>query len=56
MLGVLSVYDDGTCQINGYCTIEENGIATKMDTYDKSANCYKVIERLDDNIIKVIFR
>ena len=56
MLGVLSVYDDGTCEVNGYCTVGDNGIATKAIRYDRTANCYKVIQRLKNNIIRVIFR
>ena len=50
LLGKLIVVDDGTCQINGYCKVSNNGIATK------SENGYRVIQRLDDNHIKIIFR
>ena len=50
MLGKIIVVDDGTCQINGYCNVSNNGIATK------SENGYRVIQRLDDNHIKIIFR
>ena len=50
MLGVLSVRDDGTCQVNGYCTIAENGIATAAE------NGYRVIKRISDNVVKIIFR
>ena len=50
MLGKIIVVDDGTCQINGYCKVSNNGIATK------SENGYRVIQRLDDNHIKIIFR
>ena len=50
MLGVLSVRDDGTCQVNGYCTIAENGIVTAAE------NGYRVIKRISDNVVKVIFR
>lgn len=28
MIGVLSVIDDGTCVVDGYCTASKNGIAT----------------------------
>lgn len=52
MLGVLSVRDDGTCQVNSYCTVADGGIATA--TEDKTG--YRVIERITDNIIKIIFR
>lgn len=50
MLGVLSVWDDGTCEVNGYCKVTEGGIATKADTG------YRVIKRINKNIVKVIFR
>ena len=50
MVGVLSVRDDGTCKVNGYCTVAEGGIATA------SENGYRVIKRVSDNIIKVIFK
>lgn len=55
MLGVLSVYDDGTCVKNGYCTVKDGGIATACK-YGKSDNCYRVLERVTDNIVKVVFR
>ncbi|MCX4268529.1 MAG: hypothetical protein OSJ62_07665 [Lachnospiraceae bacterium] len=50
MLGVLSVYDDGTCEINGYCKCNDFGIATKAESG------YRVIERITENIVKVVFR
>ena len=50
MLGVLSVRDDGTCKVNGYCKVADGGIATASDTG------YRVIERVTDNIVKVVFR
>lgn len=50
MLGVLAVRDDGTCQINGYCKVAEGGIATTSETG------YRVIARVTDNVVKVIFR
>ena len=52
MLGVLSVYDDGTCEVNGFCKVSNGGIATKSE--DK--NDYRVISRLKDNIVRVVFR
>ena len=50
MLGVLSVRDDGTCQVNGYCKVSNGGIATSSETG------YRVIKRVNDHIVKVIFR
>ena len=48
MMGVLPVWDDGTCEVNGYCTVAPDGTATK------SAYGYRVAERVNDHIIKVI--
>ncbi len=50
MLGVLSVRDDGTCQVNGYCQVAEGGIATASDTG------YRVIKRINDYIVQVVFK
>ena len=52
MLGQIRVIDDGTCQVNGYCKPSKNGIATHTD--DKSG--YRVLERIDDNLIRVIMK
>jgi hypothetical protein len=50
MMGVLTVRDDGTCQVNGYCRVANGGIAS-------SANeGYRVIKRISHNIIKIIFK
>ena len=53
MMGVLSVYDDGTCQVNGYCKCTKNGIATAAEKGEES---YRVIARVTDNIVKVVFK
>ena len=50
MLGVLSVYDDGTCKVNGFCKCSDSGIATA------SESGYRVIKRIKDNIVKIIFK
>ncbi len=50
MLGQLYVYDDGTCEEDGYCTPNDDGIATKSD------KGYRVIERKSDNIVRIIFK
>lgn len=50
MLGVIAVRDDGTCQVNGYCKVAEGGTATASDTG------YRVVARVTDNIVKVIYR
>ena len=54
MLGVLSVYQDGTCEVNGYAHCNENGIATVCKRTDPGA--YRVTEVLSDSIIKVILK
>ena len=54
MLGVLAVRDDGTCEVNDYCTVNENGIATKAD--ENSINKYRVIQRNTEDVVEVVFR
>lgn len=54
MLGVLYVRDDGTCQEDKYCSVTDGGIATFEENYNN--NCYRVLERVDNNIIKILFR
>ena len=53
MVGVLSVYDDGTCQVNGYCKSTDGGIATACE---KEIGAYRVIKRVTDNIVKVVLK
>lgn len=50
MLGVLAVYDDGTCEVNGYCQCNGSSRATK------SEKGYRVISRVASDIVKVIIR
>lgn len=50
MMGVLAVRDDGTCKVNGYCKVADGGIATSADSG------YRVIKRVSDNVVKVIFK
>ena len=50
MLGQLLVKDDGTCQVNSYCKCGKEGVATASETG------YRVLARVSDNIIKVLFR
>ncbi len=49
MLGYIRVRDDGTCKVNEYCTCGENGIATS------SEKGYRVVKRITDNIIEILF-
>lgn len=50
MIGVLAVRDDGTCQVNSYCKVTDEGIATASDTG------YRVITRVNDRVIKIILK
>lgn len=50
LLGQLVVQDDGTCEVNGYCTASTNGVATKSDSG------YRVIKRIDETHIKIILK
>lgn len=50
MMGKLIVYDDGTCEVNGYCKSGDNGIATK------SESGYRVMKRVSNNIVQVLVK
>lgn len=52
MLGQIKVRDDGTCKVNSYCKPSDNGIATHSD----DPSHYRVIERINDNLIRVVFK
>ena len=54
MLGVLAVLHDGTAEVNGYITVNNQGIATKC-TRD-TRNSYRVIKKVSDKVVEVIFR
>ena len=55
MLGVLAVRDDGSCQVNGFCQCADGGFATAAEKYIPG-NTYRVIARVTENIVKVVFR
>ncbi|MEK3793571.1 peptidase G2 autoproteolytic cleavage domain-containing protein [Paenibacillus sp. FSL R7-0204] len=46
-MGKLLVRDDGTCQVNGYCMPDENGVATA------SVEGYRVLARIAPNQIRI---
>ena len=50
LMGKLIVTDDGSCQVNGYCSVSSNGTATASDSG------YRVMKRIDDTHIKILFR
>ena len=52
-IGKLVVRDDGTCVEGGYCYPGTDGIATACIDSDKG---YYVMERLDDNHVRVLVR
>lgn len=54
MLGVLAVRHDGTAKVNGYVTVNKNGIATACDR--NIENSYRVIKANTDSVIEVIFK
>ena len=53
MIGVLSVYDDGNCQAGGYCRVINGGISTVAE---RGSDTYRVLERITDNIIKIVLK
>lgn len=54
MLGVLPVRDDGTCVPGSFCKCADGGIATLAT--ERGLDTYMVIERITDNVVKVILR
>jgi hypothetical protein len=50
IMGKLLVRDDGTCQVNGYCKSNDNGIATVSTTG------LRVMKRISSNIIQVLIK
>lgn len=50
--GQLVLIDDGTCEVNHYCAVSENGTATKSDVKTE----YRVIERIDENHIRIVIK
>ena len=54
MLGVLAVRHDGTAKVNGYVTVNADGIATACDR--KAENSYRVIKSNSDSVVEIIFR
>ena len=63
LLGQVIVEDDGSCKIDGFCKPSRNGIGTASDgivEYNLKTNtiqyCYRVIERIDENHVKIILK
>lgn len=50
MLGKLKVRDDGSCKVNGFCSPNDDGIATL------SNSGYRVIKRVSENIVQIIVK
>ena len=54
MLGVLAVRHDGTAAVNGYVTVNAEGIATACEK--NIENAYRVIKKATDSVVEIIFR
>ena len=54
MLGVLPVLHDGTAKVNGYVTVNKDGIATSCDKSHE--NAYRVIHENSEDVVEIIFR
>ena len=54
MLGVLAVRHDGTAKVNGYVTVNKDGIATVCDR--NIENSYRVIKANADSVVEIIFK
>lgn len=55
MRGEIAVYDDGTCEVDGYCKVADGGIATAAEVTDYSylTPIYRVVDRVTENIVKI---
>ena len=51
--GKLVVIDDGTCEVNGFCKVGTNGVATKADS---KIDAYRVMNRIDENTIRILLK
>ena len=54
MLGVLSVWQDGSLEVNGYCCCNSEGIATSCG--EDTKNSYRVVKIISDNVARVILK
>ena len=54
MLGVLAVRHDGTAKVNGYVTVNQDGIATACER--QHDNSYRVVKSNSENVVEIIFR
>ena len=54
MLGVLAVRHDGTARVNGYVTVNSDGIATACEK--NNTNAYRVIKNNSESVVEVIFK
>lgn len=50
LIGSVVVRDDGSCRVNGYCRVNNRGIAVS------SSRGYRVLERIGENQILILFR
>lgn len=50
IVGKLLVRDDGTCEVNGFCKSNDEGIATS------STDGYRVMKRVSENIVQVFIK
>ena len=54
MLGVLAVRHDGTARVNGYVTVNSDGIATACEK--NNTNAYRVIKSNSESVVEVVFK
>lgn len=50
ILGKLVAVDDGSCQVNGWCTVGEGGIAVHSEARTR----YRVMARLDESHVRML--
>lgn len=56
LLGRLIVIDNNTCKSNSYCKVDKNGYAIPYDKSDGDVPHYRVMKRIDNNKILIMFK
>ena len=56
LLGRLIVIDNGTCKSNSYCKVDKEGYAIPYNKSDGNIPHYRVMKRIDNNKILIMFK
>lgn len=56
MLGVLNVIDNGLCEVDSYAAVGDGGTAVPAGEATAGEKKYKVIGRVSDRVVRIVFR